>query len=74
MPSLEGTGTHITYPYTQKTFPEQSLQGWADVIPERKSGEARVVRSKGCDGGRWAVGASRWQEARVLREQNTHST
>ena len=50
-------------PARPETFPEQSLQGWAEVIPERKSGEARVVKSKGCDEGRWTLGSTRRSEA-----------
>lgn len=61
-------------PTRPEAFPEQSLQGWAEVISERKSGEARVVRRKECGGERWTVGSYRRQEARALREQNTYFT
>ena len=34
----------ISPTHMPQTFPELSIQGWVEVIPERKSGKARVVR------------------------------
>lgn len=49
-------------PTRPEAFPEHSLQEWAEVIPERKSGETSPVRSV-MEGGRlWIPAGGRRPE------------